>query len=128
MMDYAVVIADLEAKRGALDQILAGFRTLTGEHPEPARAAKQLRAANGAHHEPKPHPAPKPSGNGKHGKLNIEALLRAKVWFEQGLTEKEIGEKLGVSGQAIHSRAKTLGWHRDPKKAKVHLTDPGYQP
>ena len=136
-MDYAAVITDLEQKRGAIDQVLEGFRTLIGMGPTPTVPTRRLHAGNGKAarkssakvHTPapmQPHAAKVQQPVAHRGKLSPEALVRAAALWRDGVTGEKIGAQLGVSGPAIAYQAAKRGWQRAPRK--VHLTDPGYVP
>ena len=60
-----------------------------------------------------------PKRRGRRGKLNIEEAELKKLYIDQGLTAKEIGEKFGVAPGTVAQRVMKLGLSkRGPSPAK----------
>lgn len=144
MIDYAGVIADLEGKRGAIDEILSGFKRLAGTAPgrpaavaparllptPPQRVAKKpaRRATKKAVKKPavtpaavKPAPTPIPKSPGRSA--SPELLARAKAIVARDGFRAAV-KATGIPYPTLYGRAKREQWPPASKRAPPPTTKP----
>lgn len=90
----------LMALRGQRTRLDAAITALEALQPAP----------NGNGHKP---PAGKPSRH--YGKVSPEDWLKARGWWDNGLSADAIGERLKITGVSVHYHAKVYEW---PKRKR----------
>jgi len=140
-IDYALVAADLEQKRSAIDQVLDGLRQLASGEPRGSGGSPKLLPTRGgviprrriARRKPKTKPAPaaraKPLAP-HHGRrprfIAPEKLARAKAAWDHGESPHQVAQLAGVGDSSVYPLAQRQGWGKRGSKAHEHLTDPGF--